>query len=420
MDQAMTELTEPRREATAGSLTLRRMEDPVEEHVMPPPRTRPGRPGPAVKSSARRVLSEEEYVEAIGRIVERDFFPHLADHGGNGDGDTKADEFARSSSLDVFLAGHTSEDNASFEEVHRRDIEDKRRRLHWAYDAGDGRREGMLALYHMGGRVLSVEDRQRVDRLLEEAADPIDGRPNGADPWRFRVRNQLMFPPELEDSRDVCLVGQDPSGHRALPPPSQLQLTDPRASRTGPPARSERKTIAHRNTRLPLTGPPEPSPLERPHSPSVYSQADSLDVPAPSRGAERSYRQVPMTPLIEPGALASPLITWGDVMATPLALPAETGTKRSRGQDQSPQLPSFTIGGPSAREELARKLDSSGSTAAKRPRKVAGPGGQPLTPAAISLASRVRSSTAPPTPFGEDVALRASYAVSKGKDCSWK
>ena len=417
MDRDLAPSTDPTEEAQSA-LSLRRMEDPIEEHVMPPPRTRPSKPKAVERRPSRRVLEEEEYVAALSRIIERDFFPALAELRREEDGPGAEALPGVGGSLDEFLAEHTSEDNASFEEVHRRDLEERRRRLHWAYAAGDGRQEGMLALYHLGDRVLSVEDRQRMDRLLAEGADSADQRPNGANPWRFRVRNQLMFPPELEDSKDVCLMLQDAApGARALPAAPQLLLSDS-SSRTGPPSRSD-KAIAHRNTRLPLVAQrPEASPLERPHSPSEYSQAGSLDVPAPSphrHSGERSHRPVPMTPLIEPGALASPLITWGEVAATPLALSAEGAQRRDPpgSFERLHGVPSFTIGGPSAREELARKLDSVGKTAGvKRPRT---PGSRALTPAAISLANRVRASTGPPTPFGEDSTLRASYASSTKK-----
>jgi hypothetical protein len=60
------------------------------------------------------------------------------------------------------------------------------------------------------------------------------------------------------------------------------------------------------------------SPLEPPHTPSVYSEDSSSSVA--EEGGVKAYRTVPMTPLIVPGATASPLMTWGDIAGTPLIL----------------------------------------------------------------------------------------------------
>jgi hypothetical protein len=64
-------------------------------------------------------------------------------------------------------------------------------------------------LYYMDNRKITAQERQRFDRLLndKDSSDgPADSRKNGIESWRFRVRNQLMFPPELGTSEEICRV----------------------------------------------------------------------------------------------------------------------------------------------------------------------------------------------------------------------
>lgn len=386
-------------------LALRRMEDPVDAHVMPPravplmppPSGRPGRQGD------RQALSEEAYVEALERIIERDFFPQLE---GRVEGGAA---LAAEHSLDGFLAHYTSEDNASFGEVLERDLQERRRRLPWLFEAEGGRRSGHLNMYHLGGRVLTEEERVRMHLLLDGDEDRRvigDDRQNAVDPWRFRVQNQLYFPPLLADSEDTCRV-----------PPPLLLLSDPRAASSSRPEGS----ILRHNTRLPPDTDTGPPPLERPHSPSEYSQADSLDdVPR-----ARAYRPVPMTPSLEPGAGASPILTWGEVagevtaIAEPAYLdrslrrppPVDSGSGDAQGRGGGSEG-AFRIAAESRREAVARSLDSR-KAATRRggggaARKSGGP--SQLTPAALALAERLRASTTPLAPFGGDAALLASYS----------
>ena len=62
-------------------------------------------------------------------------------------------------------------------------------------------------LYYMDNRKITAQERQEFDRLLKNSSDDTaDSRKNGIEPWRFRVRNQLMFPPELSTSEEICRV----------------------------------------------------------------------------------------------------------------------------------------------------------------------------------------------------------------------
>jgi hypothetical protein len=426
----------------AQSLTRRRMEDPVELHVMPPPIARPKfrdivqlDPERIDRKRKVRVLDEEIYQDTMGRIIERDFFPELAWERKQVDGESGIErDMDEHESLDAFLAANTSEDNASFEEIINKDKKERRRRLHWLYEANDGRREGMLGLYYLGGGVLSAEERERMDQLLETNPRIGDDRQNGADSWRFRVRNQLMFPPELDDSLDTChpALGDGPAQRPALPSTGRLLIANKAKSSTiTVDSRLQNKTIQHRNTRLigePVLAHPA-SPLERPHSPSEYSQADSLDASGFLGTTTRSYRPVAMTPLIEPGVQDSPLITWGEAASTPLVLTSDNDALRfnpllPRQPLQSEERPcppsknvspAFKIKELSSREALARSLDpvtqskKDGDLLIARRRRTFSRKTVALTPAALSLAARIRSSNGPTTPF--DSALAGSYSL---------
>ena len=158
------------------------------------------------------------------------------------------DNITHNQNLTNFLKLYNSEDNDSFEQLHAKDQQDRRRKAHWLYDddsldsQGQKRQAGMLMWYFAGGRQLTQADRQQVDRLLmseaeEDAELDREGggrslqqqRPSQVDTWKFRVRNQLMFPPDLQSSRDTCALANSSTSTRgnqrqqqtaaALPPP---------------------------------------------------------------------------------------------------------------------------------------------------------------------------------------------------------
>jgi len=127
-------------------------------------------------------------------------------------------------------ATHTSEDNASFNELQDKAVEDHKRRYHWAYDADPARGDPKLHLLADGSWI------SKERRLLADAAvvpkgvfaaqlrrkrpslaltacctavtiGPKDDRPSAPETWTYRARNPLLFPPELETTRAICGVG---------------------------------------------------------------------------------------------------------------------------------------------------------------------------------------------------------------------
>jgi len=95
--------------------------------VMAPP---PPRPPPRKKI----VLEEDEYVDELRRIINRDYFPETA---------SPDDVAALDLSLDAFAQSHTSEDNASFEEALEWARDAHVRKYWWCYDAARLRAAGV-------------------------------------------------------------------------------------------------------------------------------------------------------------------------------------------------------------------------------------------------------------------------------------
>ena len=198
-------------------LLLASLEDPTSLHVMPAPSVRadvtkvhnalmlPPAGGPSKRKRKQQVLEEEEYVEALSHIIERDYFPQLAESRARDEGNSELDGL----SVDAFFQKYTSYDNDSFEELQQKSTEDHQRRYPWLYELPDDvdgkhRRSGMMMLYYLGDKVLTADQRDKMDKIMNGPENVGDNRPNGSQPWRFRVRNQLMFPPELAVSEDVC------------------------------------------------------------------------------------------------------------------------------------------------------------------------------------------------------------------------
>lgn len=182
-----------------------------DRQLMPPP-CGPIRRKDAPAKRKKTVLDEDEYTNALEVIIERDFFPELTKQRHSADADTLESLAATikqnpSITLDKFVGNYISEDNQSFDELQEKDVKARRKKLHWMYEPQEkDEKSGMLMLYYMNGQKLSVEDRKKFDSNLEIADG--DSRPNGPDLWHFRVRNQLMFPPELNVSEEVSRVTQ--------------------------------------------------------------------------------------------------------------------------------------------------------------------------------------------------------------------
>lgn len=397
-----------------------------------------------LRKNRKRVLEEDEFVEKLESVIEQQYFPHLSrmkkqlDHlqrnemfslrtlrqtyktilrAESAEVDSMSSSNARKLTVAEFFAKFTSEDNHSFEEVFAKDTANRRRTFHWMHEAldnlaitnGDGSNEkkaGMLMLYYVGNKVLSAEERSRMDAILAGEETVGDSRPNSLDSWAFRVRNQLMFYPELEDSMQISKVTASRSGNlgtsngkRFVNPlpgcnPSVLMIGNGDESSTQknnlqmevfkvparrpPSSLASEKVIQTATVAAPgdaflqsveryLTGSTfnkglvsnspwalrtTPTPLEAPHTPTTidsesprYRQAGSMRKHAQndpvarlsslshpiaelSSGSKDSqFSLVEMSPMPVPGrgALESPLMTWGNIIGTPVLLSANSG-----------------------------------------------------------------------------------------------
>lgn len=197
------------------SLTI--YEDPYARQVMPAASAQmlPPTGLPQKRKRKQEILDEEEYVDALSRIIERDYFPQLAAAKSHAHSAETAGQDISGLTVDSFFDKFTSYDNDSFEDLQQKSVEEFRRKHAWLYElppdevSGKHRISGMMMLYYLGNEVISAEQREKMDAILNGPEDVGDNRPNGSQPARFRVRNQLMFPPELAVSEDICRMHED-------------------------------------------------------------------------------------------------------------------------------------------------------------------------------------------------------------------
>lgn len=128
------------------------------------------------------VLPEDVYLARLDAIIQRDFFPSLAAT----NADTVAHFHASSSvqglSLEDFFDLYTSDDNASFDRLHKQEIEEERRR-HQVTDAlaaGTGRNLAALRLALTNGedgrtplRRLLLDQRRRDGSVVQGRSDRL-------------------------------------------------------------------------------------------------------------------------------------------------------------------------------------------------------------------------------------------------------
>jgi hypothetical protein len=139
-----------------------------------------------------------------------------------------------------FFQNYISEDNYSFLKIQEKDLQNFRTKYHWLYDPnpqllltnGDSssnypalpssstnnnnnnnnkqQRAGMLMLYYINDKILTQDEREKLDQRLEsKELSNIDTRSNTFDYGQFRVRNQMIFYPELKESEKTYQISDN-------------------------------------------------------------------------------------------------------------------------------------------------------------------------------------------------------------------
>uniref|UniRef100_A0A8C6TLX2 Ess-2 splicing factor homolog n=1 Tax=Neogobius melanostomus TaxID=47308 RepID=A0A8C6TLX2_9GOBI len=295
----------------------------------------------------RKVLDEEEYIENLETIIQRDFFPDVTklqaqkeylEAEENGDlqrmreisikyGSSLAKSTPQSyifvfaemkegdeeekdlPTLDRFLAINTSEDNASFEQIMDM-AKDKEKLKHaWLYEA-----ENEFKLRHQENLALLAPEKAALECVKA-----------GLETWEYKAKNALMYYPEgVKDDTTF----------------------------------KKPREVLHKNTRF--SGDPFSKALNK----SQIQQAAALNaqfkqgkvgpdgkelIPHESPGVN-GYGYV-ATPSPAPGVAESPLMTWGEIESTPFRLDGSDTPYGERNHG-----PSFKIPEPGRRERLGLKM----------------------------------------------------------------
>ncbi|XP_018339078.1 PREDICTED: protein DGCR14 homolog [Trachymyrmex septentrionalis] len=221
--------------------------------------------------------------------------------------------------LDDYLSNHTSEDNASFEEM-MIEAENKRKlKYAWLYEAED-KSKAWLAID--GSSTTTTPDVPAI-----QGSNP---RPKQVDSWTYKNKNYIMYIPD-----GVELTAGE-----------KIELA------------KKKQTIMHENTRL-RTNPFNEQQNKETIDELAKSQSRANDGKIGVDGKEVVRNATPRvngfsfvaTPSPRPGECESPLMTWGQIEGTPFRLDGgDTPLLRTS------QGPSFRIAEPPKREQLALQL----------------------------------------------------------------
>ncbi|XP_017756288.1 PREDICTED: uncharacterized protein LOC108548033 [Eufriesea mexicana] len=228
-------------------------------------------------------------------------------------GTKEKDKEELTSGLDAYLSTHTSEDNASFEEMM---IEaEKRLKLKFAW------------LYEVEENSKALMNDKSSDTL---AIENDNKRPNQLDSWNYKNKNYIMYVPDGVE----------------LTPDERIDLA------------KRRQMVVHENTRLRINPFNEQQNKEAINE-LAKNQSKANDGKIGVDGKEIVRNPTPKingfsfvaTPSPRPGECDSPLMTWGQIEGTPFRLDGgDTPLLRTS------QGPSFRMAEPPKREQLALQL----------------------------------------------------------------
>lgn len=296
------------------------------------------------------VLDEDEYVQQLERIVERDYFPDLQSLRSHSQSQisttvsetplftgfadqhayqetvrsevtvsqpVESEKSAPNVSLGKFLNKFTSEDNASFEVI----MEDIKKREETKY------------------KWMFLDEKQGKEKMEQQLALPdiekqaiSDGGTGSILTWPFKNKNSVMYYPEGADYTD--------SEKQAIAQ-KQNSVVLQNTRFTGYPFEEVEQRVAIKEAAL--------SKAKLENEGRIGPDGKIISGPKVA-----GYSIIPMTPT--PARLltdASPLMTWGEIDGTPLRINSGTPFRVDAG------TPSFRMPHTPAREELAHTLADS-------------------------------------------------------------
>jgi len=385
------------------------------------------------KVGTARVLSEEDYEDALETIIARDYFPlvhklkqyqRAAATGlpasfrgttdragatpltpslrtpGQQDNDpmgylaatapdpSSVPAMAAKMSLREFFQNYVSEDNASFEELQKKALEAWKRKYWWAQPKAEDQ-VNALGTGAASRLLTAAEDGSRVGpQLLITGSTAEPERPGAPTTWKYQPKNSLMYVPSGAVSTATAM-------DTSLAPPKETHAQNTRfpsgfLDDLRQRAADQRRGLAFSDD------------IDGVDAAAIAAGTSQLN----GNGAPKSSLPLVRTPSPTPGNAGgeSPFITWGDIVGTPLHLTQED----VRELKVSSNVPMFRVPAVPVRDQLVRKLtkkhptplrSSTGSSYTPSPS-----GTRPIiSPAASRLLSSNRKRT-------DDLQLRASYA----------
>lgn len=270
-----------------------------------------------VKYSSGRPATEREMSPATFETPQRNELPEdsgISSRSFSSNVTSKSDkekEIASRLGLDAYLGSHTSEDNASFDEIMAE--AEKRHRLKFAW------------LYENEEKALAIESRKQEFLAIEGTS-----RPKELDGWKYKNKNYIMYVPDGVE----------------LTVDEKIEMA------------KRKQEVMHDNTRLVI------NPFDEQQNQDTIGELAKTRSTIDSGkigvdGKEVVKKPTPMirgfsivaTPSPCPGECESPLMTWGEIEGTPFRLDGgDTPHIRSS------QGPSFKMAEPPKREKLAMRL----------------------------------------------------------------
>ncbi|XP_015592669.1 splicing factor ESS-2 homolog [Cephus cinctus] len=323
-----------------------------------------------------KILDEDSYIEKMGEIIQRDFFPHLEKlkaqndyldaleqnnikrmrelyekyssgrpvterpaspatfetplHTNEADRnalllettpkDPRMDSTKHNTKtehkigLDTYLSSHTSEDNASFEEMMVEAEKKHKLKYAWLYETEEK------------SKLLAIERNTEAPLAIQAG----DNKPLELDSWSYRNKNYIMYVPDGVE----------------LTPEEQVEMA------------KRKQEVLHENTRLKINPFNEQQNKET-ITELAKTQSKVNDGKIGVDGKEVIRNPTPRvngfsfvaTPSPRPGECESPLMTWGQIEGTPFRLDGgDTPLFRTS------QGPSFRMAEPPKREQIALQL----------------------------------------------------------------